>query len=246
MDEERQLTLHSPVLPEPQTLLVKRISGNEGLSQLFEYDVTLVSRSEEVEFKKVLGEEMCVGLRLPSGEERFFHGYVSSFAQTDVEGEFFVYSAKLRPHLWRLTRNVNCRIFPKQTVPAIVEGILRKYGIDFEPHYGGGNRGPYLPWEYCVQYRETDFAFVSRLLEYEGLHYAFKHEKNRHQLIIADGNLVHEPVPGYAKVDYTRASNMANRRHECVWSWRKAQHVHRLRLQEAWERGGELGLRGGA
>jgi type VI secretion system secreted protein VgrG len=151
MANERQLTLHSPVLSGDQALVVRRIEGREGLSQLFHYDVTLYAHSEDVDFSQVLGHELCVGLELPGGKERYFHGYVASFADVASAGEYTVYRAELRPHLWRLTRATNSRIYQGETVPNIVEGILRHYGLDIDAHYGGGNRGDYLPWEYCVQ-----------------------------------------------------------------------------------------------
>jgi type VI secretion system secreted protein VgrG len=246
MPNERQLTLHTPAQfcsrAEPrastsgnQALLVRRIEGREGLSQLFTYDVTLYAKSENVKFSEVLGHEMCVGLELPRGGERFFHGYVASFASLGSEGEYTVYRAELRPHLWRLTRSTNCRIFQNVTVPEIVEGILREYQIDIKPDHDGGNRKVnYLPWNYCVQYRETDFAFISRLLEQEGLHYYFRHEKDKHTLVLADSNVSVKAgaIKNYEKVEYTRANNMMNRRDgaggnppELIWDFRITSSV---------------------
>lgn len=223
---ERQLTLHTPILAGDQKLMIRRIEGQEGLSSLFSYEVQLYARSESVDFDAVLGQEMCIGIELPNRKERYIHGIVSSFASVGQEGEMVVYRAELRPHLWRLTRATNCRIFQNETVPNIVKKVLDEHGVsNVETHYGTGNRGPYLPWEYCVQYRESDFAFVSRLLEYEGIHYSFEHDKKRHVLVLADANLTHEPVPGYETVEYTRAVNMHNRREETVWEWKQRRAV---------------------
>jgi type VI secretion system secreted protein VgrG len=235
MPNDRQLTLHTPTLVGSQALLVRRIEGHEGLSQLFRYDVTLYAKSDSVDFSQVLGHELCVGLALPSGGERYFHGYVASFGSVGSEGEFTVYRAELRPHLWRLTRTTNCRIFQGVTVPEIVEGICREYGLDIKPDYDGGNRKVnYLPWNYCVQYRETDFAFVSRLLEQEGIHYYFRHERDKHTLVLADSNISVKAgaIRNYEKVEYTRAHNMLNRREgtggaaaELIWDFRMTSSV---------------------
>src|SRR5688500_6635958 len=105
---ERQLTLHAPALDGDQQLFIRRIEGREAISELFSYTVTLYARSGAVDFSKVLGQEMCVGLEQPRGQgggadpERFFHGYVASFAYLGSEEGFHLYQAELRPNFWRL------------------------------------------------------------------------------------------------------------------------------------------------
>ena len=203
MPEQRHLKLYAPVLEGDSKLSVARLRGHEGLSQAFRYEVILLSRDASLDFDRVLGQEMCIALELPGGEERYIHGYVASFARVGSEGVHTRYRAELRPHLWRLTQATDCRIFQGETVPNIVQSILKDHRIqDVETAYGKSNRGPFLAWEYCVQYRETDFAFVSRLLEHEGIHYFFKHEKQRHVLVLADSNSTHQFIPGYEEVEY--------------------------------------------
>lgn len=223
----RHLTLYQSSRAQSQPLLIRSISGVEALSTLFAYEVVLYSTSENVDFAEVLGHDMSVGLQLPDETERYIHGYVSNFASVGVDGSHFLYRAELRPTMWLLGHSVNSRIFQDETVPDIVRKVLGEHGISgYEEHLGKSNRGPYLPWKYCVQYRESDLAFVSRLLEYEGIHYWFEHTKTAHQLVFADHNVGHEPKGGSTPVvEYTRAHNMRNRRVACIWDWREQRAV---------------------
>jgi type VI secretion system secreted protein VgrG len=221
--KERQLTLHAPVLGGDQQLFVRGIEGREAISELFAYEVTLYAKSDNVDFAKVLGQEMCVGLLQPragTGAERYFHGYVAAFSAIGTEGEFHLYRAELRPHLWRLTRAINCRAFQGETIPDVIATVLGAHGLgalitSFSRHY--------LPWEYCVQYRESDFAFLSRLMEGEGIHYFFKHEKDKHVLILADSNL-HETVPGYEEALF-KLDASHHLGDETVWSLSVSKRV---------------------
>jgi type VI secretion system secreted protein VgrG len=227
----RQLTLHTPVLGTEKDIFVRSIEGRDAISELFSYEVILYAKSGELDFSKVLGQEMCVGLQQPRGlhgggaeRERFFHGYVASLASLGSEEGWHIYRAELRPHFWRLTRSVNCRVYEGDTVPDIVESILRQLGISFDSHYTEPR--DYLPWEYCVQYRESDFAFIARLLEHEGIHYSFKHEKGSHTLLLSDSNPgTKDAIQGYDSVDFVQGRNVPNRRDESAWNWTRAQHV---------------------
>ncbi|WP_141699357.1 type VI secretion system Vgr family protein, partial [Candidatus Thiosymbion oneisti] len=130
--------------------------------------------------------------------------------------------ATLVPWFWLLSRTTDCRIFQDRTVPDIVKEIFREHGyIDFqeflvEPHHR---------WNYCVQYRETDFAFISRLLEQEGIHYFFRHEHDRHTLVLADDNGAHHPVAGYEEIPYYPPDETALRERDHIDDWSVAGAV---------------------
>lgn len=226
---DRQLTLHSPTLGGDQQLFVRRIAGREALSELFAYEVTLYCKSDSVDFSKLLGQELCVGLSNPrsltsagqGAPERYFHGYVSNFASVGAEGGYHLYRAELRPQLWRLSRSVNCRVFQNEAVPDIIAAVLKEHGITgMVTHYVR----EYRPWEYCVQYRESDFAFISRLMEREGIHYYFEHQKDKHVLYLGDTN-PRETVRGYEEVKL-RGQNSPNQIDEdVIWNWCVAKSV---------------------
>ena len=112
---------------------------------------------------------MTVRLTLPQGETRYFNGFVSRFCHLGPQGRYNAYHATLRPWLWFLTRTADCRIFQDRTVPDIVKTVLQEQGFtEIEENLSE----TYRTWEYCVQYRETDFNFISRLLEQEGIYYS--------------------------------------------------------------------------
>src|SRR4051812_44953754 len=111
---DRQIKMHLPPAMEKEALLFHRLTGSEGLSRLFEYEVELLSHQDDLDIDKILGHEMSVGLELSTGVERYFHGYVASFGHVDFHEEFSVYRAILRPNLWRLTRTTDSRIFSKK------------------------------------------------------------------------------------------------------------------------------------
>ena len=180
-------------------LLFYRMRGTERLSEPFEYELECLSENAAIDPDKMLGENVTVGLGLAEGKWRYFNGYVARFGQQETLDGFAVYRAVLRPWLWFLTRASNCRIFQHKTVPAIVKEVFRDLGFsDFQEKLSGS----YADREYCVQYRETDFDFVSRLMEEEGIYYYFAHEKGKHQLVLADSPAAHDSFPAYEKIPY--------------------------------------------
>jgi type VI secretion system secreted protein VgrG len=180
-------------------LLFYRMSGRERLGGLFEYELELLSEHGSIDPDRLLGENVTVGVSLPEGGWRFFNGYVARFGQQEPLDGFAVYRATLRPWLWFLTRAANCRIFQNANAPDIVKQVFRDQGF---AGFTERLSGEYAAREYCVQYRETDFDFASRLMEEEGIYYYFTHENGRHTLVLADSPSAHEPFPGYATIPY--------------------------------------------
>jgi type VI secretion system secreted protein VgrG len=180
-------------------LLFYRMHGKEKLGELFEYELELLSEHGSLDPDKLLGESVTVGVSLPEGQWRHFNGHVARFGQHETLDGFAVYRATLRPWLWFLTRAANCRIFQHASAPDIVKQVFRDQGFsDFADRLAG----QYAVREYCVQYRETDFDFASRLMEEEGIYYYFTHGNGKHTLVLADSPSAHEPFPGFASVPY--------------------------------------------
>lgn len=127
----------------------------------------------------------------------------------------------MRPWLWLLSRTSDCRIFQNLSIPQIIKQVFRDLGFsDFEDALSR----PYREWEYCVQYRETSFDFVSRLMEQEGIYYFFRHEQDRHVLVLADAYGAHANVPGYASVPYYPKDEQQRER-DHMHNWHLAQEV---------------------
>jgi type VI secretion system secreted protein VgrG len=181
-------------------LLFYRMSGHEQLSQLFEYELELLSENSAITPESLLGENVTIGLMLPDDKQRFFNGYVSRFGQYGTLGELTYYRASVRPWLWFLSRAANCRIFQGMTTPDIVKQVFtdQAFGGEFDNKL----MGTYQPREYCVQYRETDFNFVSRLMEEEGIYYYFTHDNGKHKLVLADAKTTIDPYPGYQDIPF--------------------------------------------
>lgn len=197
-----------------EKLLFHGMEGQETLSQPFLFKLTLVNKVEDpaIDPLKLLGTEMTVQLEQeyssvdllkPTPEKRFFNGYVTRVMQDGVRGSYRFYHVELRPWFWLLDKTSDCRVFQNKSVPEIVTEVFSKQGFkDFEKKLGS-----YKKREYCVQYRETDFAFVSRLLESEGIYYYFRHENQKHTMVLADGSEPHKPLPLYEEIEFNPVKN---------------------------------------
>ena len=199
-------------------LLLKRMHATERLSGLFEYTLDLLASDHDIKFEDVLGDNFTVRYALPDDKTRYFNGFVSRFSHVGEDGHYAAYRATLRPWLWFLTRTSDCRIFQEKTVPDIIKQVFRDHGFtDFEERL----KGKYRQWEYCAQYRETDFNFVSRLLEQEGIYYYFTHEDGKHKLILSDSYSAHEAYPGYEEIVLRSANQSEQLENILRWETRK-------------------------
>lgn len=191
--------------PLGDALRFHSMRGTVELGRMFRYDVTLVSTRGDIDLRELLCKRVTIYLQLPDGRRRPMSGHVVSFRQSGTRGRLHTYEACVRPWLWLLTRRSNCRIFQKKTVEDIVKSIFA------DPVYQDLEVGE-IRWqastrthparEFCVQYRESDFNFISRLLEDEGIYYWFQERDEKETLIFTDGLAAHEPAPGYASLPY--------------------------------------------
>ncbi|MDH4607580.1 type VI secretion system tip protein TssI/VgrG [Pseudomonas sp. BN102] len=202
-------------------LVLQGLGGSEELGRIFQYELELISEDPSVKFDQLLGKPMSLALELHDGGTRYFHGIVSRCSQGAGNGQFAGYQVSLRPWLWLLSRTSDCRIFQNRNVPDIIKQVFRDLGFsDFEDSLSQ----TYREWEYCVQYRETSFDFVSRLMEQEGIYYYFRHEKNRHVLVLADAYGAHSTVGDYASVPYYPPTD-EQRERDHFFDWNLAREV---------------------
>ncbi len=170
-------------LDEGEELRVKSFTGSEGMSELFCFELDLVSRSSNIDFEKILDNSVTLTLIDKQGNERFINGVVASFEQGNTGHHFTQYRMVIMPMLHRLRYRSDNRIFQNKTVIEIMEAVLKEAGvmeIDFI------TKDKHEPREYCVQYRETDLEFIERLAAEEGFHYSFEHSEGSHKLVFAD------------------------------------------------------------
>jgi len=180
-------------------LLLRAFTGYEAISQLFRFDLDLLSEKPSISFDSIVGKPVTLNAVLADGSERYWSGYVSRFAQGANDGRFTSYRAEMVPWLWFLTRTADCRIFQNKKAPDIIQTIFQDLGFtDFSVRL----HGSFVERDYCVQYRETDFNFVSRLMEEEGIYYFFEHANGKHTLVLANDPGEHKPCPHQSTVRY--------------------------------------------
>lgn len=210
----RPINVHTP-LGEGK-LLFASMRGSEELGRLFQYDLELLSEDGALKFADLLGQPMAVEVQQQNDKPRFFHGVVTRFSHVESDTKLHRYHATLRPWFWLLTRTTDCRIFQEMSPLDIIKEILREEGFsDFEEAISR----EYAVREFCVQYRESDFAFISRLMEEEGIYYFFRHEKDKHILVLADALSAHGPVEGYEEILYHPQSATGVIDDDHVQSW---------------------------
>src|SRR5271165_3100378 len=174
--EGRLITLTTPL--DDDTLLLAGFSGHEAMSRLFSFHLDLLSQKnvdgfKYVEFKDIVGKNVTISVNQSDGSDRYFNGIVNRFAQSGEDTTFVHYQMEVVPWTWLLTRFSDCRIFHNKAVGDIIQQVLSDRGFtDFKLNLSG----TYATLEYCVQYRETDFNFISRLMEQNGIFYYFEHE----------------------------------------------------------------------
>ena len=199
--ENRLIALDTPLGED--ILLLQGFIGQEGMSRLFHFQLELLSEKPTIPFNQIVGQQVTIRIFLADGSPRYINGCVSRFAQTGSDTRFTHYRAEVVPWLWFLTRTADCRIFQNMTVPDIILKIFRDLGFR---DVKNALEGSFEPRDYCVQYRETDFNFVSRLMEQYGIFYFFEHEEDKHTLVLANSAAAHRPCPKQPQARYEYAA----------------------------------------
>ena len=205
------------------TLLVTGFRGSESLSNLFYFEIDLIAEnSTEVDFSNLIGKQITLKIATPakggSPEWRYFDGICAALSQGDRNERFTRYSAEVVPKVWLLTQQSQSRIFQLKSVPDILKAVLKGFDCDWKL------QGHYEPREYCVQYRETDFDFASRLMEEEGIFYYFTHTESGHKMVVGDTPQAHTDVPVLTTVRYGMIEG-GPRKADHVFAWRKIQSL---------------------
>jgi type VI secretion system secreted protein VgrG len=208
-------------------LKFQSMSAQEEVSRLFEYQLIAVSDDASIAADDLLGKPIAVSMEVGDGNAlRWFHGMVSSFGiDAGGDGRLVSYRITARPWLWLLTRSADVRFFNDQSVPEIVQAIFAEYSGSVQLKL----TGRYPKRIYCVQYRETDFNFVSRLLEEEGIFYWFEHSQTKHDLVLADSPGTHAAAPGFDKVLF-RVEQQSLRDQPAIQQWTMRHEIQTGKL----------------
>ena len=176
---------------DPDGYVLTRFAGTEAVSQLYRFTLDLAAPVDApLPFEEVLGKLVVVSIDQAAGKTRFVHGIVNRFSRGKRDQLFAFYRAELVPLVWLLTKQVRSRTFQQKTVKEILQEVFSpvispRFTLDAD----------YFPRNFCVQYRESDFAFASRLMEEEGIYYYFTHTPDDHELVISDTPRGHDPLP---------------------------------------------------
>jgi type VI secretion system secreted protein VgrG len=165
-------------------LLLDSFVGHERVSTPFRFVLRLLSPDPNIDMAALLYKPAVMSWQLDENTDRHIHGNIRRMKLLDVgEDGMAAYEAEVVPWLWFLNQFTDSRIFQNKTVPEIIEKVFRDRGFtDFRLQL----QGSYPPREYCVQYQETDFNFVSRLMEEEGIFYFFEQSEQKHTLVLAN------------------------------------------------------------
>ncbi|OQY08389.1 MAG: hypothetical protein B6I22_00830 [Desulfobacteraceae bacterium 4572_123] len=224
--ENRSMRITTPL--EDNDLLLTMFSGTEGLSIPFSFELSLVSESNSIAFDQIIGGNITVSLGEEDSNARFFNGIVSRFSQDTGAGEsdgghsLARYSATIVPWFWLLTKTTDSRIFQNMSVPDIIEQVFSEKGfndcrMDLD--------GTYDPKEYCIQYAETDFNFISRLMEQEGIFYFFEHGDGEHIMVMGDTPEKHPQCPNQEQVRFRPLGSGENVQEAVVTDLDKMQEI---------------------
>ncbi len=216
-----RITVQAPV----EGLLFWKLAGHEALSEPFAFSVSLLSTDARLDRSSLLGKPLTVTIPTQNvTTSRYLNGKITRVTVSAVElsgTRYAVYTLAVEPDVWPMVRDQNLRIFQSQTVPQIVKTLLSENQVNIEDKL----TGDYRVWEYCVQYQESSFAFISRLMELEGISYHFRHEADKHTLVLTDGVQQHVPFTGYETIPYHATPSGGSTDEEGISLWSLEDNV---------------------
>jgi len=214
------------------SLLFANMTAKEQLGRLFSYELETISKNAEVDLRALLGKAMSVKLVSPQGYTRHFNGIVCEGEQggfVNIDNvRYAVYKFTLVPKPWLLTRKRDCRIYRSMSVPQIIHTVLDEIGYGDLKLSLSGN---YPARDYCVQYRESYFDFISRLMEQEGIYYFFTHTESTHTMVLADSLGAHSTIPTFEQIPYAPPTEKGKRMKASITDWESARTVNSTKVQ---------------
>lgn len=231
-DEER---FFFDVAESADSFQLVRMHGSESLSTPFEIAIEVVSENPEIELTGLLNSSAVLKLLDQSCDEnehtRYIHGIIAAAESGETGVRQTTYYLTLVPKIWPLRYRINSRIFQFKTVQEIISQLLQEAGLHND-EYRFELSNSYTPREYCVQYRESDLAFIQRLAEFEGIHYYFEHQYDKHILVFSDTSETNTAISGETQLPYFHDGQGAVRE----------QHFFKFRYREA-VRSGKVSIR---
>jgi len=184
-------------------LLVDAMQGNEGLSELFSYTLTMRSGNAGLDPAAIVGKEISVKLQAGNGVVRYVQGVCGRFVHSGFDRDFATYEAEIVPRLSLLQFSRDRRIYQGKSVDAIVKMVLQEFQIVLSAKL----TQTYAVMDYCVQYDESAFDFISRLMEQAGIFYYFTFSASGHTLVLADAGSAFSDNSGAAAMRWLPRSS---------------------------------------
>ncbi len=209
-------------------LLLNRLSGEEAVSRPFRFALDLVADVKsgypaQVNPHDLVGQPFTIRIALEDDKEKYINGICESFSTGAQDDEFAHYSAIVVPWFSLLSLTSNCWIFSNMTVPDIIQQVVSKCG--FSAQFQASLTKTYTEWDYCVQYRETDFAFLSRIMEAEGIYYYFEHEDGKHTMVLGDATSCYKALPNQSSFAYSPVTGVKNLE-DTIRVWSVEEKIH--------------------
>lgn len=219
--ENRSVWMEGDYSAKPVNLKNARIV--EGLSLLTQTTIEFLSSNDALDLQDLLGKTITLAIKDAADQNRYFSGTCISVEYVGLYEGLSHFVAETRPFLWFLTRRLESRIFQDKTVVDIIQEVLNDYGFwsDVEKK----TTGNYKSRVYCVQYAETDFDFICRLMEEEGIYYYFVQDNKKLKMVLADSISAHKSTPGKSEFDFHFKEAQYRRKDDHIFDWSEATGV---------------------
>ncbi|MEX2188693.1 MAG: type VI secretion system tip protein TssI/VgrG [Pirellulales bacterium] len=225
--EGHRISIQTPLGKDVLYLLA--LEGQDEHSRLFSYQLEMFSDEKDIKAKDIVGKNVTLQIEFPDEKPRYINGHINRWSNQGTGPRGTKYTAEMVPWLWFLTKTTDSRIFQEKDVKQIVEQIFGDLGFsDFDL---SGIAGQHPPLEYCVQYRESDFNFVSRMLEKEGIFFYFKHEDGKHTMMMADGKAAYKDADD-KEVNFS-AERAGDERNDNIYSWSHQYEMRSGKIMQA-------------
>ncbi len=198
------LTISSPFGDDD--LLLDAMEGSEGISELFKFNLHMRSASSSLSAATIVGKTVTVTMAIEGGSTRYVSGMVSRFIQSGFDRDFASYEAEVVPMLWLLTLSRDRKIYQAKSVADIIKAVLGEFAITFDAKL----TQTYTALDYCVQYDETAFDFICRLMEQAGIFYFFTFSSSGHTMVLADASSNFLSCTGAATARFFPPTGMDN------------------------------------
>lgn len=227
--QNRRLFKLRPLKETKHELLLESFKGEERLSSAYSFELLLLCEDVGLKLKSMLGQHLVIEIELADSSTRYTAGYVTRFASVGSDGGIASYTATIRPWFSMLEHRVDTRIFQDATVAEVITEVFSEFSAFSQ--YEFRLSSPLKRYTYITQYRESDLAFVQRLLEAEGIFYYFEHNAEGHSMIICDDSTMLEPLPEQPQIRFHSASVTETSDSITEWSGNRQLQSGRITVQ---------------